>query len=171
MLRKYLICQLLIICYTLPSQAAIFKCEVDGKVTFSGQRCEGNTVEINVRTSQPSNKGEVDKFDPATNHEATKKFIADGERRRAIKSLKQENSLLVKEIVSYERAMDAEMERLSRKKRRAANNLGGALWEQSISQEMNAVAGKYNGNIQSANAKINRNEQEILRLEGYGSRF
>lgn len=157
--RMRLVCQLVVLFYVLPSYGAIFKCEVDGKVSFSQQSCGDSAEEILVKKSQPPRKQE------SSSYEATKMYVAEGERRREIKRLKKDNEDLEFAIDRYERAMDDELQALSRKKQRAANNSAGALWEQSISQEMNAITGKYNGKIQSANAKISRNENSILRLE------
>lgn len=79
----------------------------------------------------------------------------------------REISLMEGRVDNYRRAMDSEMNRLRNKKLYANNNLAGATWEQSISDEMNAVASKYDSMIRAAQNRIDqlRNEEDRLREE------
>ncbi len=57
------------------------------------------------------------------------------------------------------------MAALRRKKNLSANNSADALWGQSISEEVTAVAKKYDTKVDSAHSNINRNDRALERLE------
>ncbi|MDV7391114.1 hypothetical protein RZS08_07170, partial [Arthrospira platensis SPKY1] len=58
-----------------------------------------------------------------------------------------------------------EMASLSRKKQFASNNLAGATWEESISEEMNAVAQKYDALIRNDQSRIEQLRAAADRLK------
>jgi len=152
----------LIMAFNTVVHAEVFKCVVKGKVTFSGTRCAGATQKITIRTSVPS-RPVVTRDN--LNHESTIKYVAEGELRRKITDLKIGNERLERNINSYQRSMDSEMSALRNKKSFATNTGAGALWEQSISQEMSAITKKYGAKIDNAHSAISRNDRALDRLE------
>jgi len=88
-------------------------------------------------------------------------------RDRRLSEITREISTMEGRVDNYRRAMDSEMNRLKNKKMYANNNLAGATWEQSISDEMNAVASKYDSMIRAAQNRIDhlRKEEDRLREE------
>ena len=87
------------------------------------------------------------------------------ERERRLAEIDREIKRLEDRIVGHRSAMDSEMASLRRKKQFASNNLAGATWEQSISDEMNAVAQKYDALIRNDQNQIDflRKDAERLR--------
>lgn len=60
--------------------------------------------------------------------------------------------------------MNAKLDELRYRKRYANNNLAGATWEQSISQEMNAVSASYETELKSMRDELARLRSERDRL-------
>lgn len=56
-----------------------------------------------------------------------------------------------------------------RTKKNQANNLAGAMWEQSISQEMSAVVARYDVRIRAIQGEIERLQGERERLAAQGN--
>jgi hypothetical protein len=135
------------------AQAEIYKCEgPDGRLQFSDKPCEG----------APSEEVQVDYIEPTAEqramtqrtHQAQDRMIEEAEHQRAVKAVRARISRLQDE-------RGAELAALRHKKRYAANNLAGATWENSISEEMKAVAQRYNADIQAA-------RDELAELQGGG---
>lgn len=72
---------------------------------------------------------------------------------------------LEQDIARYQRDMDSELAELRNRKGHAGNNLAGATWEQSISQEMQAIPARYQTKISTAQARITSLREERKRLE------
>lgn len=85
-------------------------------------------------------------------------------RDRRLLEIEREMGNLESRIDSDRSAMSNEMARLERKKSSAANNLAGATWEQSISEEMSAVAAKYDAMIRNSQSRIDQLRKEEGRL-------
>jgi len=85
-------------------------------------------------------------------------------RDRRLLEIDREIGNLESRIDSDRSAMSNEMARLKRKKAFAANNLAGATWERSISEEMSAVAAKYDAMIRSSQSRIDQLRKEEDRL-------
>jgi hypothetical protein len=68
-------------------------------------------------------------------------------------------------IASYRQEMSDQMDALRRRKHTASNNLAGATWEQSISEEMSAISQQFNVLIRSEQDRIAglRDEAKSLR--------
>lgn len=78
------------------------------------------------------------------------------ERERRLTEIDRDIKRLEGRIIDHRSEMDGEMNGLRRKKQFANNNLAGATWEQSISDEMNAVAQKYDALIRDDQNRIER---------------
>lgn len=67
-------------------------------------------------------------------------------------------------LSSLQSSMDKELRRLRHKKRYSANNLAGAQWESSISEEMNAVVQSYRARMDSVRASLDLLQEKKQRL-------
>ena len=65
--------------------------------------------------------------------------------------------------------LSGELAALRAKKAHANNNLAGAMWEQSISQEMSAVVARYDVRIRAIRGEIERLQGERARLAAQGN--
>ena len=68
------------------------------------------------------------------------------------------------QIVEHRSAMSDQIANLQRKKQYANNNLAGATWEQSISDEMSAVSQKYDALIRNDQSQIDLLRADAERL-------
>src|SRR5690554_3435232 len=64
-------------------------------------------------------------------------------------------------ITQYQQNMQRELAVLQGKKRSANNNLAGAQWETSISNEMQAVTTKYNSLISTEQSRLDAQRQQL----------
>ena len=76
------------------------------------------------------------------------------ERDRKLTEIDREIGRLEGQIVNHRSAMSDQIANLQRKKQFANNNLAGATWEQSISDEMSAVSQKYDALIRNDQSQI-----------------
>ena len=138
-----------------PLQAAVYKCVVDGEVTFAGKPCAADAVPIDVRVSRPSESEAV----------AAQRRLQSARERNDLQGVERRITDLERDIDKYQRAMDGEVEAINRKKNRANNNLAGAAWRQSLSTEMQAVVDKYQGRIDSAEREIASYRKRVAALQ------
>lgn len=129
----------------------MYKCTQDGRTTFAEFPCGKSAQKITVRpvagdiapaplaAAAPGSAPQV-----ATDRQA---LLDDMSRQRRIREIEYE-------IRNAENDMDAELEGLRRKKGNANNNLAGATWLTSISQEMQAVTAKWRGKIDQLNSQL-----------------
>lgn len=140
------------------AQAEIFKCQIDGKTTFSQTPCATDAQKLELKIYRPS--------DEAVQQAAEReKQLADSNETdradRLKRQAKQEIVNTEKQIAATESQMEKELALLRAKKARANNNLAGAVYEQSISKEMDAVVTKYNAKIEVYREKISRLREKL----------
>lgn len=144
---------------------AVNKCvDSQGKVIYQSAPCpqdtKSDTLTVNTKppTAVETQSGELDHI-----KEQGKKF----ERERRLMEIDREIKLHEDRSLDYRSTMNNEMAALRYKKQYANNNLAGAVWEQSISEEMSAVAKKYDALINNEQNAIEhlRKEAEELRRE------
>ena len=119
----------------------------EGKQSFQQLPCEGE-VESEVRAIKPAEL--VGSVSPASDrfYEEARSFNNQAQLQHDIR--KAENR-----ITLYQRNMQKELDGLLRKKRSANNNLAGAQWETSISNEMQATTSKYQSLISIEQNRLN----------------
>ena len=145
--------------------AQVYKCAEGGTTVYSESPCGASARAITVRPASgrvPERPAAQMAGTPQTHDGLTEKADAAVKRR-----------LLDDEIWRKERrlsAIGAEHEErqaeLREKKQRARNNLAGATWEQSISDEMKAVAAEYDIKIRGAQSEVDalkRKRDELSR--------
>ncbi|MCB1890369.1 MAG: DUF4124 domain-containing protein [Rhodocyclaceae bacterium] len=129
---------------------AVFKCVENGRTTYSDEPC-GTAAEKIDTTPARGYASEARARETTADLQAR----ADGMRRERIaRDLAYEIRNAELNIESLQDRMAAELDALRSKKSRAANNLAGAAWEQSISTEMQAVATRYQADIAAERARM-----------------
>jgi Domain of unknown function (DUF4124) len=136
--------------------AQVYKCtDENGRTIFSGMPCAPDAQDVTVKVR------------PADAHTANA-TQADLERF----GREQRRSALEEAIRKHERTiryhqddMESEIAALRAKKGRAMNNLAGATWEESISNEMQAVARKHHALIEAEQREVQRLRDELKELQ------
>lgn len=151
---------------TGPVSAQVYKCTgPNGTTIFADAPCAVGAKPIVVRPAAGAGSGVEDV--PA--EEGGTKTSAEENRSRlseradlAVRRRILSNDIDRKEaeIKSKTREMEEKLEALRQKKRFARNNLAGATWEQSISEEMSAVTASYTTQLEGMREEVAR-----LRLE------
>lgn len=134
---------------------SIYKCVNEiGRVEFSQAPCAKDAKKLTVTVPNIGTEG-------STAAREMLKKVEDANRPREIDN---EIKDLEKNIAKFEKAMDADIQRLKDQKKYASNNLAGATWEESISTEMSATVASYRAKIENARAQIKYLQEEKLRL-------
>lgn len=147
---------------SMPAAAQVYKCkDTNGTTVFSSQPCGADARAVDVRPAagrgasatptQPSAPATSAPTAPAASPRSLVERGNAAAQRRMLDDeiLRKERQLSATHAEHEERQAE-----LREKKQRARNNLAGATWEQSISDEMNALASQYNGRIQQAQRDI-----------------
>lgn len=125
------------------AHAQVYKCkQPDGSTAFQDHPCAGKGSAIAIRPAA----GEATRADPAAAESATEKgkaLLDQYERDRRVRSLDYDIDHLERTLIADQQRLDSELATLKRKKEYANNNLAGATWESSISQEMQAITERY----------------------------
>jgi len=127
----------------IPSAASadIYKCTKNGQVTFSDMPCAPAAKPIEVQVYMPSDDEAARAQERANN---VQQELASNSKQRQLAALDRE-------IEIKNNKLNNELDALRFKKTRAANNLAGAAWENSISAEMQAVTLRYQNEIEALN--------------------
>ena len=137
MTRRALILAVVLACSA--ANADVYKCQQNGKMVFSDQPCGGSAEKINVKPAS----GHADSVSEADAVAASKAFIDKTNASAKRNALDADIERAQDRINSLQNSRDRELAALSEKKRRANDNLAGAVWEDSISNEMIAVTNSY----------------------------
>lgn len=138
---------------------SLYKCTEGGVVKYAERPCGKSAVLISGPQAGAQSKHVVQTAEspapapaiaarapdaatpaPADAQKARQEQLAQMAKERRIRELGFE-------IRDAEREMDDELEKLRQRKYRSANNLAGATWESSISQEMQAATSKHTARI------------------------
>ena len=154
-----------------------------GKVTYSDQACAPDEQARRVELSGAGSASRQSALDAGSDASlvqgksgprggdrltSMKGFLAEAERDRKRDSLAVDLRNAERALSNTQGAMDAELGRLRSKKDYANNNLAGATWESSISQEMSAIAQRYDTKIRLAAERVERLRAELSAMEGGG---
>lgn len=137
------------------ASAQMYKCTINGSLTFSDKPCGADATVIEVKTQ----KAGSDTPDPGI---AAMADELSKDRRRA--ELDKEIKAAEDQLIAIGARMNTELALLRKKKDYANNNLAGATWESSISQEMNAVTEKYRIQSQGVENRLARLRDERAKL-------
>lgn len=124
--------------------AQVYKCPgPDGRPAYQGTPCAGGKA-VDVRPASGSSATYSPAAAVAANTTGKEKALLDQyERERRVRSVNYDIDQIERTIAADQQHLDAELDALRNKKRYANNNLAGAQWESSISEEMQAVTERY----------------------------
>lgn len=149
---------------SLSPAMAVNKCVNDaGQVVYQSAPCPATAQggELTLQKAAPASAPSPADTEELKRIQQTASAL---ERERRLTEIDREIQRLEGRIIDHRSAMDSEMASLRRKKQLANNNLAGATWEQSISEEMNAVAQKYDALIRGEQSRIDRFRNDADRL-------
>ncbi len=143
-------------------KANVYKCEIDGVMTFSQIPCADDAEVTHYATKELPAPGQQEgELYPAENATATMDRLRGTLRKRDIQ---QEIIRLEAERVRKIAERNAKIAQLRSAKLYAANNLAGAVLEDSISGEMTAVVTQYDTDVRMIETEINRLNEEARQL-------
>lgn len=143
--------------------ASINKCtQPDGKVIYSDMPCPGGkSQQISI---QKSHIVATDKPRPSTGIEPAE-YERQLRKRLDLENIDRDIAFNNAEISRLENNREAEINNLMRQGSRAINNLAGATFLNSLAQEQNAVALRYNATIQQVNNNLQALREQRRRIE------
>ena len=136
----------------------VYRCEIDGVMSFSQQPCAENAQRLEVNYIRPS------AADIARQEERSRRTVETNRemaQERQIREIGYDIESAAGTIRTLQRQRDIEVAQLRRKKDSANNNLAGATWENSITQEMEAVIQRYDSLISQHQADIDRWREDL----------
>lgn len=143
--------------------AAINKCpQADGKVVYSDMPCPGGKAQ--QITIQKSHVPTPDKPRPSTGIEPAE-YERQLRKRLDLEKIDRDIAFNHAEINRLENNREAEINNLMRQGARANNNLAGATFLNSLAQEQNAVAIRYNASIQQVSNNLQALREQRKRVE------
>lgn len=136
-----------------PALAEVYRCESGGKTVYSDAPCQGSGKKIDAT---PAAGHGIPQSELGSNHEIDRLNTLNrkNEAARSRRDLDREIELGERKISTLQEDMERDLEKLADKKRYARNNLAGAMWESSISTEMEATASRYRLLIQTETEKL-----------------
>lgn len=150
---------LLILTSSFTHAASVYQCkDTNGKMTFSDMPCAKNEKSslVDVKVVIPSVSATTNQDEP--DYVKTNKRIKNNlQRERLERKVKQQQY----QIDRLYDEMDAEIAALKEKKTYSKNNLAGAQWETSISNEMQAITSQYHSKIQMENDKLSQYQYNL----------
>lgn len=172
---------IVLLCFAASSAWAVNRCiGPDGKVVFQDAPCSGKGEMIRVRPASgpspspaqvqgtdSSSGGTSDEKRPLTEAQRIEQQIAASQKARR----KQELEVRIVPdaefaVAQHRMQCDQQIRDLQAKKATANNNLAGATWEGSISQEMTAIATRCDTRNRELREQADRFRAECQRLDG-----
>lgn len=144
---------------------AVHKCtDASGKTVFQDRPCaDGGGQKVNIRSS---NIGSADASGAgAERAERERGQVAELRRNNRLRDLEVHIPNARQAIENKRSACDREMAAVRSQKARAANNLAGATWMQSISTEMEAIAARCDTEQRVLNDDLQRLLDERSQLQ------
>lgn len=137
------------LCVVSPTHADVYKCTINGKTSFSDQPCAGQSQKLDVKPA--SGRSDTDSEQALSASKAyTEKVNKDVQKRQLSDSIYQAQL----KVDRLTRERDAKLAELNRQKNQANNNLAGAVYMQSITNEMIAVTSAYEAKLKAANQEL-----------------
>lgn len=137
------------------AQTNFYQCQDQwGQPVFSQKPCGEDAEQRSIDGPRQSASGEHD--EGVWEKVSASNVIRDAERDLVMRKGR---------VASLEAERDRKIATLRNKKRNASNNLAGAIWEESISSEIQAVNKWYQSKIDSELRKIDRIRDQIDRTQ------
>lgn len=141
--------------------ANVYKCEVNGVITYSQIPCSEDAQVTDYSRDEiaapPQPQSTTSTDEAAATMSRLSESVKKRDMRIAINRLKSDKAKLQSQ-------RDAKMAKLKSSKRYANNNLAGAVWEESLSKEMAAIAAQYDTDVRAIDVEIDRLNDELKRL-------
>ncbi|WP_462169920.1 DUF4124 domain-containing protein [Pseudoalteromonas xiamenensis] len=138
--------------------SSVYKCDNGGTVVYSQFPCGDNQQVVTItpppKMSTNEHADSIDNLKHQKTLEQVDLYVELEQIKREFEQLEGKRNRLMKQ-------RDAKLDALMRKKQSANNNLAGAQWETSISQEMNAVSKSFDTDIKSLDARLDRLVEKI----------
>lgn len=138
--------------------AKVYKCEVDGVVTYSQLPCSEDAEVTAYATEPPQSSLPAAEAKQANSASATIDRLSESIKKRdmqiAINRLKSDKT-------NKQAERDGKLAELKNSKQLSANNLAGAVRQESLSEEMAAVASQYDTDIRSIDVEIDRLTEQL----------
>ncbi|MBV2129947.1 DUF4124 domain-containing protein [Arsukibacterium indicum] len=144
------------------AMATVYKCEQNGVVTYSQIPCSDDAEETGYTTD--GNLSPANQQQPAVQTESPSETLARVRDVLVKRDLQQEITRLKGDKARLQSRRDIEITKLRQSKLKANNNLAGAVWEESVSKEMAAIAAQYDTDIQAVDSEIDRLSKQLRRL-------
>lgn len=152
---------LVILAFPLFSQS-IYTCNIDGVINFSQSPCGDEDNEITVKVQEPiQSSTEQSTNEPDNSNKTNSQQHFDD---ISIKLYDRKIKKLELKIKQHQSNLNKKIETLKLKKLYANNNTAGAIYEDSISNEMIAITNKYNIMINQERERIKSYKQKKLEL-------
>lgn len=168
---KRMVCGLALAALAGLAQAQVYKCkQADGTTVFADAPCAVGAKPIEVAPASGPGRSDAARAEGARAGES-----APGAARApsfnekadiAVRRRLLQNDIDVQErrIAATIDEMNAKLAELRNRKRFASNNLAGATWQNSLSEEMRAVAASYDTEINGMRDELARMRSERDRL-------
>ncbi|GAA0552379.1 hypothetical protein GCM10009098_20100 [Rheinheimera aquimaris] len=154
-------CLILATAFSALASANVYKCDIDGVITYSQIPCNHDAQITEYTTEQLSSTSQPQTNQSAAEAKATMDRLSESIKKRdlriAINRLKSDKARLQSQ-------RDNKIAKLKSAKRSANNNLAGAVWEDSLSEEMAAIAVQYDTDVRAVDAEIDRLNDELKTL-------
>ena len=152
----------LLLTFSAVASANVYQCEVDGVITYSQLPCSDNVTVTTYSTKDTTlqstaQSGTVAGESATATIDRLSKSVKKRNMRIAINRLKSDKARLQSQ-------RDNKIAKLKSAKRSANNNLAGAVWEDSLSEEMAAIAVQYDTDVRAVDAEIDRLNDELKTL-------
>ena len=145
-------------------------CTVDGKKVFQDRPCKG--AQIKLQQPSPSERKSTESVPDASTADTVKRekerreaYLAASEKSRKTRDTEYQIKVTENEIARLQDERDKKLSSLRSEKRGANNNLAGAVYLDSISSEMQAVAARYETDIRSKQAQLTKLQDELVALK------
>lgn len=145
-----------------PVHAQVYKCkDPSGTTIYSAQPCAINAKAIDLRPASGPSRQAASTAAPVSPsaetpsaESAPRNLVQRGNDAAQRRILDDDITRKQREIAAMNSEHEAEQAALREKKGRARNSLAGATWEQSISDEMQAVAAAHNTRVSIAQREL-----------------
>ncbi|MDD3610100.1 MAG: DUF4124 domain-containing protein [Halothiobacillaceae bacterium] len=119
---------------------AVYKCVVNGKTVFSQTPCAEDAEQIELKVVRPTDEQIAQQAQIGQRYD---KMSTGYALDRQIQTLEQKIGARRAELDRLRATRDRQLSALRRMKDHANNNLAGATWEGSLSDEMQAINQKF----------------------------
>ncbi|SNY41069.1 protein of unknown function [Arsukibacterium tuosuense] len=159
---KFIVISSLLWLLPLSAMATVFKCEVDGVVTYSQIPCSHDAELTEYTTDEVDSPAKQQK--PAAQTESPSETLVRVRDALTKRDMQLQITRLKGDKARLQSRRDIEITKLRQSKLQANNNLAGAVWENSLSKEMAAITAKYDSDIRSVDSELDRLSKQLRRL-------